>query len=343
MSAGAPRVAIVGAGVIGAATAFHLARRGVAATVIDGLSGPAMGVTGQAFGWINLVHTDPEDDAAYALRREAVEDYARLAPMLPDAFRQARRGALVWEDTAEKTGALVAAHRARGAAIELVDRHAIAMIEPRLKSPPPVAARCPDDIALDPARLTESLLAAAAASGASARFGEEVAAIETLGGRVSGVRTQAGTVAADVVVVAAGTGTGPLVRPLGVDAAVSASPVFLLRYAAEPKLVNGIVCGPDLEVRQTNDGSLVVAEDFSGEEPDDAGRRVLETIRAIFDLKGAVSLRSAVAGARPMPDGGIPLAGFAGGIEGLYLAVAHPGVILAPLLGRRAADTILGG
>ncbi|MNH48343.1 hypothetical protein D3C79_1121240 [compost metagenome] len=44
---------------------------------------------------------------------------------------------------------------------------------------------------------------------------------------------------------------------------------------------------------------------------------------------------------RPKTNDGLPLRTFLPGFEGLYVAVAHPGVILAPLLGRLASEDIL--
>ncbi|MBA2950567.1 FAD-dependent oxidoreductase [Streptomyces himalayensis] len=45
-------VVVVGAGIVGASVAYHLARRGVSVTLIDGGASPATGVTGDSFAWI---------------------------------------------------------------------------------------------------------------------------------------------------------------------------------------------------------------------------------------------------------------------------------------------------
>lgn len=58
MTGSAPQVAIIGAGVMGASIAWQLSRRGASVTVVDRHPCPAMGVTGYAFGWINLIHGD---------------------------------------------------------------------------------------------------------------------------------------------------------------------------------------------------------------------------------------------------------------------------------------------
>ena len=58
-SKGPARVLIVGAGIIGASIAHHLARRGAAVTLID-RSGPAAEASGASFGWINASFGNPE-------------------------------------------------------------------------------------------------------------------------------------------------------------------------------------------------------------------------------------------------------------------------------------------
>jgi len=60
-------------------------------------------------------------------------------------------------------------------------------------------------------------------------------------------------------------------------------------------------------------------------------------------LPEGVSLVEAAAGYRPFFSDEMPRLGFLPGIEGAYVAVGHPGVILAPLLGRLAAEHVLEG
>lgn len=339
MPALAPRIVIIGAGVVGAAFAFHLARRGCRVTVVDAEAAPAMGVTAASFGWINLVRADPGNVPACALLHEGGQEHEKLARDLPSAYRHARRGSLVWEETRDATEALARAHRLNGARLELVDAGRAAAIEPALRTPPSLAIHSPHDIALDAPAFCAHLLDAA---GATAHFGNAVTAIETSGARVSGVRTRDGLIAADIVVVAAGTATPGLVAPLGVAVDIAASPALCLRYAPVPQVLGGIVCCPEVEMRQAADGTLILAEDAGEEPPDAVGRRMAATIAATLRLQDAPQLLSATVGMRPISVSGLPVAGFAKGIEGLYLAAGHPGVILAPLLARRGAEEMLG-
>jgi glycine/D-amino acid oxidase-like deaminating enzyme len=133
-------------------------------------------------------------------------------------------------------------------------------MEPRLRRVPDLAALAANDLALDPAGLAQDLVGAAVAAGASARFGATISAIETVNGRVSGVRVGSETIAADVVVVAAGAGVSELTDRLGIRMGLTTSPALLLRYTCNRPIINHILRGPRLEIRQASDNSLFVAK-----------------------------------------------------------------------------------
>ena len=73
-------VIVVGAGIVGAAIAYHLARQGAQVTVLEQDS-PGSGVTRHSFAWINPHGEFPA--AARALRAQALADYRRLQHELP--------------------------------------------------------------------------------------------------------------------------------------------------------------------------------------------------------------------------------------------------------------------
>lgn len=58
----APRVVVVGAGIIGASVSWHLARKGARVTVIEKGSSPANGVTRWSYGWVGTSSSLPSDD-----------------------------------------------------------------------------------------------------------------------------------------------------------------------------------------------------------------------------------------------------------------------------------------
>lgn len=112
-------------------------------------------------------------------------------------------------------------------------------------------------------------------------------------------------------------------------------------------VVSRILRGPRLEVRQSGDNTLFVAKSYveNGAEngPQAIGERTLAVMRDELDLPDAVMLSSADVGDRPIFADGLPRLGFLPQMDGLYVAAGHPGVILAPLIGRLTAEEILDG
>ncbi|WP_087001909.1 NAD(P)/FAD-dependent oxidoreductase [Rhizobium sullae] len=341
-----PRIVVIGAGILGSAITYNLAIRGADVLLLDEGPKPASGVTGRAFGWINVINGTP-GDTSYALWREAIAEYQHLKAALPEAVALARAGSLLWRATSQQTEQLADLHHRAGEDVELLKGSVVAEWEPRLRRAPEYAVFSRNDLALDPAQLAGTFVTTAVAAGASVRFDGKVAAIETTNGRVAGIRVSDDTLKADVVVVAAGSGINVLAGGLGIDTSVATSPALLLRYACRVPVINHILRGPRLEVRQASDNTLLVAKSFvaDGAEngPHVIGERTLEVMRDELNLPDEVMLTSAEVGDRPIFADGLPRLGFLPQVDGLYVAAGHPGIILAPLIGRLTAEEILDG
>src|SRR5687768_12947791 len=93
----AGRVVVVGAGVVGASIAYHLARVGADVVVIDA-SLPASGATGASFGWIGRPRLS--DAPSARLREMALEEYHRVESEVPD-LRVIWSGSLNWASFSE--------------------------------------------------------------------------------------------------------------------------------------------------------------------------------------------------------------------------------------------------
>src|SRR5258708_15641506 len=113
-----PSVLIVGAGIVGASVAWHLARAGARVTVVD--AGELGGVaTRKSWGWINASWGNPE--AYFRLRVQAMEEWRRLERELPE-IRVAWVGGLLWELPPAALEAFAVEHRACGYDIRRVHR-----------------------------------------------------------------------------------------------------------------------------------------------------------------------------------------------------------------------------
>jgi glycine/D-amino acid oxidase-like deaminating enzyme len=341
-----PRILIVGAGIFGSAIAYHLAVGGADVVLLEAGPAPGCGVTGRAFGWINVVNRPPHHPG-YALLKAGFDAYRDPLVVPPQMFEGARSGSLIWHATAAETEDFGLSHRQAGEEVELLDRKALARLEPGLRNPPELAVLSTHDLALDPARLAAAFVDAAVQAGATVRFGQDIVAVEQVDGRPVLRSAQGGVMAADRVVLAAGSGTGRLMQALGVDIGVRTAPALLLRYACSVPVTSRILRMPRLEMRQAPDHTLVVAASYVDDGSDDLPRRMgearLAVMREEFDLPETVTLSSAEVGQRPTFDDDLPRLGFVPQVSGLYLAVGHPGIILAPLFGRLAADEMLRG
>ncbi|MEX0809728.1 MAG: FAD-binding oxidoreductase [Dongiaceae bacterium] len=344
MNASKLRIVVVGAGIVGASIAYHLARGGAAVTVLE-QNCPASGVTGKSFAWINVSHGVAAENAM--LRAQALGDYRRLQGELGDALKIDWCGALTWTGNPGESESLVRDHAARGYDIRLVTRDEIATLEPGLVAPPDCAAFAPGEGALDPVVATDALIRAAREAGAAINLTTPVIALATDAARVTGVVTRGGRIDADRVVLAAGLGTVPLCAALGIVPPIDASPALLLRFRATQTLLRRIVSTPLFEIRQPAAATLLAADDYIDESsengPQAIAQRALAAIRGALHGGEAITLEDVTAGLRPMPGDGLPIIGGVAAAPGLYFAVMHAGVALAPTVGRLVAGEIIDG
>lgn len=328
---------------MGASAAWHLSKAGAAVTVIERAPDSLITATASSFGWVGAGASTPSDDlSAFSERLKALEEFGSIERDL-GPLPIAARGALLWLSTEHETAALVAEHRAAGTRMERLARPQIAKKEPMLADPPSLAAWAPDDFALEPAAFARQLLAGAKVAGTCVRQGT-VETVEMAGNRIAGVVVEGQKLAADTVVLANGHGSRKLALTVGADLPIHESPAVLLRFATEADGLRHLICAQEMELRPALGGGLVAAADYP--EDGESGLPILaartgDAIAHLFGMLAAPDLLSIRVAQRPMTADGRPLCGGVGNIEGLYALVAHPGVILAPVLGRRCAESIL--
>ena len=314
---------VVGAGVVGASVAYHAARAGAAVTLVDA-GQPGGGVTADSFAWIAAsVRTGP----AAGLRVAATDEYRRLEAELP-GLPVTWSGSLSWRSADSAPQAMPGQ--------EIVDAATVVRLEPNLRQPPDWAVWTPGEGAVDPVGVTERLIAGARDHGAQVRPDVPVTAVSRdAAGRVVGVDTSAGPLSAATVVLAAGVATAALAAPLGIRVPVDPSPATLFQFRAPAGLVRTVVNTEDFDLRQVATDRIIAAAD--------SPEQTLAAIRSTFRGAASVEMLSARVGARPMPADGEPIIGPVAGVPGLYLAVMHAAVTLAPAVGRLAARELVDG
>jgi glycine/D-amino acid oxidase-like deaminating enzyme len=208
-------------------------------------------------------------------------------------------------------------------------------------------AFCEQEGAVDPVHAVRVLLARAEHLGARVIYPSTVTGLDRAGGRVRGVRTTAGTLECDVLVLAAGTGTTALAALAGVRVPLKDSPGVLAHSPPLPHRLERVVLAPGAHVVQRHDGRVVTGSSFGGTPGTDAdpaaGRALTNAAARFLPFLQDASLEAVTLGWRVMPEDELPIVGFPEGRADLYVTAMHSGVTLSPLVGRLAATEILDG
>jgi glycine/D-amino acid oxidase-like deaminating enzyme len=91
----------------------------------------------------------------------------------------------------------------------------------------------------------------------------------------------------------------------------------------------------DFDLRQVTTDRLLAAAD--------SPERTIAAVRSTFRGAASVELLSTRRGVRPMPADSEPIVGPGAELPGLYLAVMHSAVTLAPAVGRLVARELVDG
>ena len=218
-------VAVIGAGVVGASVAYHLARRGRPVVLLDRSDGPGRGSTGRATGGFRAQYATAINVRLSLLAREKLRCFAAETGVDPE-YRQA--GYLWLAATPAELAALRAAQVVQHAEglreATTVGVEEIARLNPALEPDGIVGGVfCPSDGFITPTRLLAGYLAAAQRLGARVHWGVEATGFgRRRDGSLGSVRSTQGDIEIAAAVNAAGAWAASVAAWAGVRLPVAA-------------------------------------------------------------------------------------------------------------------------
>jgi glycine/D-amino acid oxidase-like deaminating enzyme len=346
------RVAVVGAGIVGASVAYHLSKGGAEVVLIDGAE-PGSGTTSTSFAWVNANNKLPRD--YFELNLAGMREHGRLQDEIGGAWLH-HSGNLIVPTEGELENLLKRVERllSWSYAAEMLSASTVnERLEPRVIFPDPQTrvAHFPKESWVDAPVLTKALVRAARSNGVLTVVGNAVREME-VGDKGAALSLENGdTTQADAVVNATGAGAASVAKMVGRTLPLDVFPGLLVRIAVPDEPLGHLLHTPHINLRPDGPRYILLhhdsiderlTDDFAGTE-DPLCAELLERARRILPALEEAEIVEARFGMRPVPADGHSCVGGLSRLPGYYEAVTHSGVTLGPLVGRLLAREILAG
>lgn len=352
---------IVGGGVFGTAIAFYLAARRAGSVLLLEGKHIAGGATGWTSGIVRVHYTNPYEArlAAFGSRvfRRWTEEVGGECGFQPTGFLR-----IVGAADRDKLLRNVAMLRSLGTDVTFLEPGEVRTLQPYLSVDGIGGAAYEPEGGYGSGTDTARAFAAAAADrGVTVREDVPVQGLRVRGGRVLGLETSEGFVAAGRVVVAAGAWSIPLLRQIGVDLRLRTKLVragLLLHPAGMPAAdgrymtiiddSTGTYFRPDrsnrTEFALRYDWDTAPSYDAASASQAILAEGVSHLMKRVPAFENAGLMRGWGAVDGYSPDGA-PVLGAAPGVDGLYLAVAAGGTgfKVSPAVGMGMAELLTIG
>jgi sarcosine oxidase subunit beta len=351
-------VVVIGGGVMGASSAYHLAAAGAGRVVLlEREAALGLGSTGLCAGGFRYQFSSEVNvrlsQASVPMIRSFTVEHGLPLDVHANGYLFVARTPATW---AAYRGA-AAFQRSLGAPVELLDAAACGELVPGLEIGDVLGATFgPEDGLADPSGLTNGYATLARRAGATVRTGVAATAIRTQHGRIVGVETTAGPIDAPVVVLAAGVWSVALAATAGIELPVEPLPrhiVVTSAFAGRPERRTMVIDGETAFYFHREGEGVLMGMPLAGERPtwdaavDDrfVAEELLPRALELFPPIEAAGLQAAWTGFYEMTPDRHAILGPVEALPGLQLAVGFSGHGFqhGPIVGRLLAEAVVEG
>ncbi|SDH95244.1 NAD(P)/FAD-dependent oxidoreductase [Pseudomonas panipatensis] len=253
-------VVIAGSGIMGCASAWQLAGRGLRVLVCD-KAGLASQQSTRAWGFVRQQGRDP---AEVPLMMAAIPLWERLEETLQAPLEWRQGGCLYLAENEQRRAHYQAWLKVAadcGLDTRLLSARQVSTLMPGLADAGLGGLYTANDGQAEPRRVAPAFALRARERGALFVEGCGVSGIDLAGGRVCGVQTERGYVKTRQVLVAAGASSWRLLRGIGLDLPQQAVRCTVSRTSPGPDIGAQSFIGHGIGIRQRADGSLNLADE----------------------------------------------------------------------------------
>ena len=352
-------IVILGAGVMGASIAFHLAKRKAGRIVVIDKDHVGRGGSGRSSALVRMHYSFSPEVQLALISLRMFQNWQEVVGQ-PGDFRQTGFVRIVHPHETARLKLNVEMQHKLGANVELIDKHDLHELELDWSvDDVDLAAYEPDSGYGDGAGVAGDFLGAARDLGTNYLSRTHATAFVVEAGQVRGVVTDQGTISSPTVISATGPWTQPLFQQVGCDLPIECEyhQVAILRNAPGMK-GGGCACIDSVTATyfRSDAHDKFLVGDFYGKRPidpddfpqrasDDSLEEIIErACRRVPKLAGAEVMRG-VTGVYDMTPDSRPLLGEINGIGGLYVCAGFSGMgfKISPAIGLAMSELVLDG
>ena len=260
-------VVVIGAGIVGASTAYYLARSGVDVMLVDRRHPNAGGTASQASA--GGVRQQGRVPVEMPLAIYSINLWGNLEDELEADLHYRRDGMTVATDDQALIPVLqqrVELEQSLGLDIRMVHGAELHELIPGLSPRILAGSYCPTDGHADPPRTVNALVTGARRLGANTQWQSPVEKLLVEKRRVVAVQTDAGNIACRYAILAAGYWSRSIAAAAGIDLPFAACPLQMMVTARQPHILDQVLgwVNHGISLKQVPSGGFVIGGGWPG-------------------------------------------------------------------------------